>query len=144
MRRRERESGQAMAFMAVVVAAIVLPLMSLAIDASRAMYVRTHLQTAADAACQAGVQAVASQAYQAGGVQALDLTRAASYAFQAFSADTAEAGLRGYQPAITGFSVVNGNALRCEATAQVQTMIGITPPMVVRVEAVSRARASSG
>lgn len=144
MRRPERESGQAMAFMAVIVAALVLPLMSLAIDASHAMVVRSRLQTAADAACQAGVQAVAAQAYQAGGSQSLDFSRAASYALQAFSADTEESALRGYQPAITGFSVVNGNALRCEATAQVQTVVGITPPMVVRVEAISRARANSG
>jgi len=46
------EKGQSMAWAAVVIAFIVLPLLTLVVDGGRLYYVRLRLQTATDAACE--------------------------------------------------------------------------------------------
>lgn len=47
-----REKGQSMAWTAVVMAFVVLPLLTLVVDGGRLYYVRLRLQTATDAACE--------------------------------------------------------------------------------------------
>ena len=46
------EAGQSMAWAAVVMAFVVLPLLTLVVDGGRLYYVRLRLQTATDAACE--------------------------------------------------------------------------------------------
>ena len=46
------EHGSSLAWVAIFLAAVVLPLMALVIDGSRLYYVRGRLQTATDAACE--------------------------------------------------------------------------------------------
>lgn len=131
-----RESGQAMAFWAVVMAAVVLPLASLAIDVTRAMYVRTHLQTAADAGCEAAAQYIDSMAFLYGGAVVI---APPGSAYDQFNAVVAEAGIKGYSPHLTSVSLDNAqNIVRCQADASVRAFIGITPPMAIRVEAMAR------
>ena len=50
--RRDRRAD-VWSFIAVALVFIALPLASLTVDVVRGLYVRTHLQVAADAACQA-------------------------------------------------------------------------------------------
>ena len=50
--------GDAYAWFAALMIFVGVPLASLSIDVTRMMYVRGHLQTASDAACQAAVDAL--------------------------------------------------------------------------------------
>ena len=47
-----RERGSSLAWVAIFLAAVVIPLLALVIDGSRLFYVRGRLQTAIDAACE--------------------------------------------------------------------------------------------
>ena len=58
--------GDVWAFIAIAMVFIGLPLASLTVDVVRGMYVRTHLQTATDAACQAAADAPAAIGRQHG------------------------------------------------------------------------------
>ena len=49
---RDTERGSALAWTALLLALVVLPLMMLTVDATRLFYLRNRLQTASDAACE--------------------------------------------------------------------------------------------
>ena len=51
-KNHKSEIGQSMAWTAVVLAVIVLPLLTLVVDGGRLYFVRARLQTAVDAACE--------------------------------------------------------------------------------------------
>ena len=52
MQLRKPEQGSSMAWTAVFLTTVLLPLMLLVIDGSRLLYIRGRLQTATDAACE--------------------------------------------------------------------------------------------
>jgi len=52
IRKLKSEIGQSMAWTAIVMAFVVLPLLTLVVDGGRLYYVRQRLQTATDAACE--------------------------------------------------------------------------------------------
>jgi hypothetical protein len=52
MKIRRPEQGSSMAWTAVLLITVLLPLMLLVIDGSRVFYIRARLQTATDAACE--------------------------------------------------------------------------------------------
>jgi len=52
VRIKKSEQGSSMAWTAIFLAAVLMPLMLFVIDGSRLFYVRGRLQTAADAACE--------------------------------------------------------------------------------------------
>lgn len=138
-RRRRLPIGQSMAWWAVVLALVGVPLMSLAIDISRLLYVRTHLQTAADAGCEAAAQGADFPLWQTGGPQRIQAAQAVANAQAAFWGTVVDRGLVQYQPALTSL-VPQGTVMRCAAEASVARLIPFTPPMSVRVEAVARMR----
>lgn len=128
MKRRNRERGSVMAWWAVTLALIVLPLMALSIDATRALYVDTHLQTAADAACEAGASALDMAAFKASGTQRIDRSLAASYAVREFNATVSDkSGYFGYNPRITRIVLLSPTVIYCEASAGVNTVINFGP-----------------
>jgi hypothetical protein len=134
-----RERGYAMAFWCIVLATVVAPLMSLVIDINRAMYVRTHLQAAADAACQAAAQALDVPNFNASGPGGrIDPGHARSQANREFAGAIVDKGLVQYGPNL-GIAFTSTHA-NCTATASVTHFVAITPPMNVKVLSTSEMR----
>ena len=125
MRRWER--GQVMPYMAVFLALVVVPLAVLSVDVVRALYVRTHLQTATDAACEAAAQAIDAAAFRSGGAERINLGLGTGYAQREFAATVAEKGIVGYSPALTGIWLQSPTVVACRAVASVQLLIPAAP-----------------
>ena len=131
------------AFLAVVLLFVALPLASLTVDVVRGLYVRTHLQVAADAACQAAANMVDAAVFQATGVQQIDPGLARSRAASAFYGTLADASVVGFTPALSvGFPGATRAA--CQATARIVHIIPLTPPMTAVVETTSQMRVVTG
>jgi len=139
-RRKKAPRGQTMVFIAVFLAVVVIPILILAVDVVRAFDVRTRLQTAADAACQAAVQAMSAPTYQGGGAEALEPARAQSQAYREFNGTVRDAGLVGYSPRVA-VSIIGPTRARCDAVAEVETFIPGAPQLRVHATAISDARA---
>ena len=131
--------GDVWAFIAIAMVFIGLPLASLTVDVVRGMYVRTHLQVATDAACQAAADALDTVTFQASGVRQINHSRGRSQAASVFSATLSDAGKVGYSPSLSvGFP--SATRALCQATASVSRMIPLTPPMTAVVTTTSEMR----
>jgi len=132
-------SGDMFAWTAVVVAFLALPLSSLSIDIVRGMYVRTHLQTAADAACQAAADDLDVQAFRSIGVWQIKPGLARSQAAVVFAATLADAGKVKFTPSLSvGF--LSPTIAYCQASAAVDRFLPLTPTMRAVVETTSEMR----
>ncbi len=131
--------GDVWAFISVAIIFIALPLASLTIDVVRGMYVRTHLQTATDAACQAAADALDTVTFQSSGVRQINPSRARQQAASVFNASLSDAGKVGYAPSLSvGFP--SSTRAFCQASASVSRMIPLTPPMTAVVSTTSEMR----
>ena len=127
------------AFIAVALVFIGAPLASLTVDVVRGMYVRTHLQVAADAACQAAANALDVPAFRQTGVRRINPSLARSQASSVFYGTLQDAARVGYSPSFAlGFP--STTVVRCRATASVAHLIPLTPPMTAVVETTSEMR----
>lgn len=136
--RRDRR-GDVWSFLAVALLFIGMPLASLTVDVTRAMYVRTHLQAASDAACQAAADALDAAAFRSSGIRQIDPGRGRAQAALVFYASLADAGKVGYSPSLSvGF--LGPTTSYCQATASVNSLIPLTPPMTAAVETTSDMR----
>ncbi len=127
------------AFLAVVLLFVALPLASLTVDVVRGLYVRTHLQVAADAACQAAANTLDAAVFTATGLQQIDPGLARVHAGSVFYGTLADASVVGYTPALSvGFPGTTIAA--CQATASVAHIIPLTPPMTALVNTTSQMR----
>ncbi len=127
-KRKNRELGSVMAWWAVTLSLIVLPLMALTIDATRALYVDTHLQTAVDAACEAGASALDISAFKLSGTQRIDKSLAASYAVREFNATVSDSGgYFGYNPHISKLILLSPTVIYCEGAAGIDSVIQFGP-----------------
>lgn len=107
----------AMPFYAIVLSTVALPLLILSVDVTRYFYMRTHLQSATDAACEAAAQAMDLPHFRSTGEGRIDLGRAGNQAWREFGASTQEQGITKYTPRITGMSLVSPRTVRCSASA---------------------------
>jgi hypothetical protein len=131
------------AFLAVVLLFVALPLASLTVDVVRGLYVRTHLQVAADAACQAAANTLDTAVFQTTGLQQIDPGQARANAASVFYGTLADASVVGFTPALSvGFPGATSAA--CHATASVAHIIPLTPPMTAMVETTSQMRVVTG
>jgi uncharacterized membrane protein len=134
------EAGYSMAWWAALLGFILAPLMSLAVDVTRLLYVRTDLQTSVDAACEAAALAADIEYFNYTGVHRIRSGLALDYAAQAFSASVIEAELVLYEPTLTMVSIVTPTEVVCEAQANLQPLIPFSPPLLVRVAAQAKMR----
>ena len=135
---RDRRAD-AYAWFAVLMVLVGLPLSSLSIDVTRLMYVRGHLHTANDAACQAAADALDVPLYVSTGQARINPGLARSQAGAVFVSALQDAGQVGYGPSLSvGFP--GPTFAHCIATALVAHIIPMTPPMDVTVEATSEMR----
>ncbi len=131
--------GDAYAWFAALMIFVGVPLASLSIDISRMMYVRGHLQTAADAACQAAVDALDTSYFIATGEARIDAAKGRSWARQVFADTLADQAQVGYGYGI-GIVFPGPKLAHCTATADVENIIPMTPAMHIVVETTSEMR----
>jgi hypothetical protein len=135
---RDRRAD-AYAWFAVLMVLVGLPLSSLSIDVTRLMYVRGHLHTATDAACQAAADALDVPLYVSTGQVRINPGLARSQAGTVFASALQDAGKIGYGPGLSvGFP--GPTFAHCIASASVAHIIPMTPPMDVTVETTSEMR----
>jgi len=127
-----------MPWWAMVLAFVAVPLFSLAVDITRGMYVRTRLQEAVDAACEAGAQGLDVPHFRDTGNWHLDPGLAHSFAAVAFRQSVTDQGIVGYAPSYS--MQVSTTFTDCQAVATVSRMIPYTPPMQAVVLSVSEMR----
>ncbi len=108
----------AMPYYAIVLAAVAVPLMILSIDVTRYFYLRTHLQSATDAACEAAAQALDLPYFKSTGQARIDLSLAGGYAHREFGSTTSEQGITKYAPALTNIHLLSATSVGCSASAQ--------------------------
>jgi len=139
-RFRNDRRGDVWAFIAVAMIFIAMPLASLVVDVTRGMYVRTHLQVATDAACEAAANAMNVSVFQATGVRQIDPGLGRSQAARVFYGTLTDAAKVGFSPSLAiGFP--GPTTANCQAAATVAHLIPLTPPMTAVVETTSQMRA---
>ncbi len=134
--------GDMFAYFAILMVFLMVPLASLAIDIVRGMYVRGHLHTATDAACQAAADALDVPYFVQSGVKEIQPSLARSQASRVFSASLVDADRVGFTPSLS-VSVIAPLKARCVSSASVARLIPGTPEMNVLVETVSEMRVST-
>jgi hypothetical protein len=142
--RNLSQLGYSMAWYAVVLGFVLAPLMSLAVDISRLLFVRSDLQTSVDAACEAAALAADVPHFMATGEQRIDPAAAAAGASQAFLASAAESATIQYDPQLVGVSLLSPTEVACAAEATVVPLIPFSPDLRVRVSAEARMRFVAG
>jgi hypothetical protein len=131
--------GDAYAWMAALMLLVGIPLASLSIDITRMMYVRGHLHTATDAACQAAVDALDVPHFIQTGEARVSPGIGRSQALQVFRSTLTDAATIGYLQSL-GVDFPAPKLAHCAATANVEHIIPMTPAMIVRVETTSEMR----
>ena len=138
-RFRQDRRADVWAFIAVALVFIGMPLASLTVDVVRGMYVRTHLQVASDAACQAAADALDVPVFRETGVRQINASLARYQASSVFYGTLPDASKVGFTPSLSiGFQ--SSTVVRCQATASVVHLIPLTPPMNAVVETTSEMR----
>ena len=135
------ERGQALAWTAVLFAFILVPLMVLTLDGTRLFYVRSHLQTATDAACEDAAWSGADiTAYQQTGVAQLRTDwYPLAVAQTTFANVTSDAGITEYSPVVHIMMDASSLSAQCTAWATVPLLVG-TGTIIVHTDSVSSIR----
>ncbi len=131
--------ADAFAWFAALMLFVGIPLASLSIDITRMMYVRGHLQTASDAACQAAADALDVPHFIATGDARINAVLGRSQAGQVFGATLIDAEQIGYGYGL-GIDFPGPRFAHCTATATVDHIIPMTPAMNIVVETTSEMR----
>jgi len=128
-----------LAWFAVVLLILGLPLASLSIDITRLMYVRGHLQTATDAACQAAADALDVPAFRDQGVRRINAGLARGQANRVFNATLSDAGKIRFSASLS-VGLSGPTVANCSASASLEPLIPISPNLAAQVNTVSEMR----
>lgn len=139
VRFQRSERGMSLAWFAVVLLILGLPLASLSIDITRLMYVRGHLQTATDAACQAAADALDVPAFRDQGVRRINAGLAAGQANRVFNATLSDAGKIRFSASLS-VGLSGPTVANCSASASLEPLIPISPNLAAQVNTVSEMR----
>ena len=134
--------GDMFAYFGVIMVFLMVPLSSLAIDIVRGMYVRGHLHTATDAACQAAADALDAPLFIQSGERRIRPSLARSQAGRVFSATLMDADQIKFSPSLA-VQIASPTKAHCTATASVARLIPGTPDMNVRTYTESEMRVST-
>jgi hypothetical protein len=130
MRLHRDKRGDIFAYFAVIMVFLMVPLSSLAIDIVRGMYVRGHLHTATDAACQAAADALDAPLFVQTGQKQIKSSLARSQANQVFYATLVDADNIRFTPSVQ-VQIVSPTKAHCTARASVARLIPGTLDMNV-------------
>lgn len=143
MRHMLSRRGDVYAWVASLLVFVALPLASLSIDVVRLMYVRTHLQAASDAACQAAADALDVPYFVATGRKRINPVLARSQAQRVFYATLRDAARVSFNPTLV-LGYPGPTSAHCTASASVAHIVPLTPDMRAVVETTSEMRTRSG
>lgn len=132
--------GDAYAWVAALMLLVGIPLASLSIDIVRMMYVRGHLHTATDAACQAAVDALDVPRFLDTGEAVINSGQGRAQARDVFRATLTDAMAIQYTESLA-VDFPGPRLAHCAATARVAHIVPMTPDMIVVVETTSEMRA---
>ena len=132
--------GDVFAWIAALMITVAIPLASLSIDVTRMMYVRGHLQTASDAACQSAADALDVSYFIFTGQKRINIPLAQAQAEREFSSGLADANKVKYF--IEGLSIdfPAPTFAHCIASVKVEHLIPMMPPMNIVVSTTSEMR----
>ncbi len=132
--------GSSYAWFAVLLVFVGIPLMSLSIDVTRMMYVRGHLQTANDAACQSAADALDVPYFISTNQKRINAGLANSQAAREFSSTLEDATRVRF--VVTGLAIdfPAPTFAHCIASATVDHIIPMTPPMNIVLATTSEMR----
>lgn len=137
------ERGSSLAWTAIILAAVVLPLMSLVIDGSRLFSVRGRLQTAVDAACEDAAWSGADyRTFRDTGATKF-IPNLGGVLAQARGTFDNTLGDRSRVNFTASVSIVPDHAhvsMRCSAAATVPLTVALGAPVNIRTQAVSAIR----
>jgi hypothetical protein len=142
---RKLEMGSSLAWAAIFLATLFLPLMLLVVDGSRLLDIRGRLQTATDAACEDAAWLVGDRVEYLASGQSLfgDLPIAYTQAQNTFAATLGERDRMVFSAAFSlTFDESSGQVL-CSAVASVPILfnaLGNTPPVSIPARAVAATR----
>ena len=126
---------------ALIIVAVLLPLMGLALDAPRYFILRTNLQTATDAAAEAAARSIDATAWYNSGEVRLHPFWANRLAISAWLATTAPLRDMGYNVNLESIQIDEANdTVTVQSSGSLRLLYGSTPPITVRVSSRSRFR----
>jgi len=137
------ERGSSLAWVAIFLAAVVIPLLALVIDGSRLFYVRGRLQTAADAACEDAAWSGADYRFFRDSGQTRfvpDMAPVIGQAQRTFSSslgDRSSVNFSASAAIVPDFARV---LVRCNASASVPLAVMLGAAVNIRAQAVSAVR----
>jgi hypothetical protein len=138
-KRRKGERGAAAVYWAACMT-MIIPLIALAIDMPRALYVRSHLQAATDAACEAAAMAVDVPVFRETGVAKIKYDEARVWAAREFTSTVADSGIWGYGPSLNSVVLETPLIAACVASASVDPLVPVSPAMNITVRSTSETR----
>lgn len=142
---RRLEMGSSLAWTAVFLTTVLLPLMQLVMDGSRLLYIRGRLQTATDAACEAAAWTAGDRPkYTESGETRFgnngDIVEAGQ---NAFTATLSERSLMAFTASLSVTLDPSNNQILCSANALVPVLInvaGAAPQVNVPASAIASIR----
>ena len=145
MANGKSERGSSMAWTAIFLAFVLLPLMALVVDGSRLFYVRGRLQTALDAACEdAAWSAADRREYRDAGVTTFQTSTGALAAAQAtFSQTLGDRTAKNYAASVSIRPDYTDARMQCQAYAQVPLVTAgglLWSPVTIPAESIAKIR----
>lgn len=135
------KKGNVMPYVVFLISLIIMPLMIMTMELTRAMYVDIHLQAATDAACSAASQAANVPYFIQTGELTIDISAGRTYAYREFDATISDHSLRKYFPVLTSVNLVSDTIVACESTAQMQWMLPGIPSLTLNSSALAETQA---
>lgn len=144
-RIRATERGSAMAWAAIFLATVLLPLMLFTIDGSRLLYVRGRLQTAADAACEDAAWAAGDRPnyLNTGQTRLGNNWYVVGVAQNTFTRTLGESNRMAFTALLSVHLDYTNNQVSCSATARVPVLfnaVGVAPQVNVQANAMTAVR----
>ena len=132
MQNRRPEQGSSMAWTAVLLITVLMPLMLLIIDGSRLFYIRGRLQTATDAACEDAAWAAGDRLkyIDSGQTRLGNNGHVIEVAQNTFASTLNESTRMAFAPHLSVMLDHSTNQILCSATAQVPVLfnaVGVVP-----------------
>lgn len=142
---RFSERGSAMAWTALFLSTVLLPLMLFVIDSSRLLYVRGRLQTAVDAACEDAAWAAGDRPnyLNTGQTRLGNNWYVVGVAQNTFTRTLGESARMSFQALLSVHLDYTHHQVSCSATARVPILfnaVGVAPQVNVRANAMTAVR----
>jgi hypothetical protein len=132
-----QERGSSLAWSAIFLTVVVLPLLVLVAEGSRWFLIRGRLQAAADAACEDAAWSSADVRLfrSTGKITFTDLSRRLEAAQATFWSSVGEPDKQGYQASLQIVPDLGSASMHCSGLAAVRTLLPNSRPMQITVRA---------